>query len=390
MLINNSDSELNAIMVEQKVTQYLRFVQNKIMSPVKLTQIFNQHIHKHLSQSVNIEKAVIGQKRKHDELIPTGQDVSFDSHPAKVKRLTPVELRTPGRAQQALLTNTAENMLDLTKEDKDDGKTDILAIAQPGKHPPPKPSGGAIIPLPRTLFPNKPENLPGGILPPVMGADRPPEFAGIQQQKTTATNPPPKQAPTKLPPLAKSAQTTGKRGRDFTTVTTVGEGIQGAKKRKQGDAQQRFNKAPQSKTGKDLPKEGDVKPINTTFDGKVDQLVVRFNKAIEANDVKQSGLNFWDLFRLTPLGDEETGYYTNSKTGEQRGLDAAPNSMFQNIFHRRTIPTASKEVARAVTNSPEFKKWNIAVNAAIKKQKVLQAKTGKAEKVQLRKYYEKL
>ena len=64
--------------------------------------------------------------------------------------------------------------------------------------------------------------------------------------------------------------------------------------------------------------------------------------------------------------------------------------MFQNIFHRRTIPTASKEVARAVTNSPEFKKWNMAVNAAIKKQKVLQAKTGKAEKVQLRPYYEKL
>jgi hypothetical protein len=380
-------------MVEQKVTQYLRFVQNKIMSPVKLTQIFNQHIHKHLSQSVNIEKAIVGQKRKQPE---TGEGVSFDSHPAKAIRLTApgsVELRTPGtanpRTQQALLTNT-ENVLDLTKEDTNDGKTDVLALAQPGKHPPPTLSGGAMIPLPRTLYPNKPENLPGGILAPIMGADRPPEFAGIQQQKTTATNPPTKPAPTKLPPLAKTAQTTGKRGRDFTTVTTVGEGIQGAKKRKQGDAQGRFDKAPQSKTGKNLPKEGDVKPINTAFDKKVDQLVVRFNKAIKTKVVKQSGLNFWDLYMLTPLGDEETGYYTNMKTGEQRGLDPAPNSLFQGLFQNKKIPQESQEVARIVKKSPEFRKWNIAVNAAIRKLKPLQQAQGKAAEVQGRKYYEKM
>ena len=110
--------------------------------------------------------------------------------------------------------------------------------------------------------------------------------------------------------------------------------------------------------------------------------------------LKEAGRVYYEIFDFVPLGDE-TGYYTNIKTGESGTLEKGPNTMFQKLKARRHggggIPENEREVAGVVQASPEYKRWLDIVRYAKTKIEDEQKKMdGVPNTLQPKAYYEKL
>jgi hypothetical protein len=142
-------------------------------------------------------------------------------------------------------------------------------------------------------------------------------------------------------------------------------------------------------------KEGDATRLNSDFAEKLNELKMGFLGAIDVGSVKTAGLAFWAMYSFVPLGNEETGYYTNLVTGKDGALEKGPNTMFQRIWNKNkkggAIPAQMKAVATIVQASPEYKHWRLVLRTEVMpKLNRLQEKQGMVKNVQGRDFYQKL
>jgi hypothetical protein len=173
-------------------------------------------------------------------------------------------------------------------------------------------------------------------------------------------NPPPKEASQQGQPAARP-----KRKRDFKEGGDTNESQleQKEKRQKPAAARAQFASAPEkgAKPRKSTftgTAEGDLTGIDGFFDKKMQALLTEFKTQ---TTLKEAGRVYYEIFEFVPLGDEETGYYTNLSTKKRGNLARGPNTMFQKLKARRHggggIPEDQREVAGIVQASPEYKLW---------------------------------
>jgi hypothetical protein len=266
----------------------------------------------------------------------------------------------------------------LTAEDKNDGGAALIANAQPGNKQPPS------VPLPASP---RVEKVELDEYASNEGNGAPSEMTQINlAQNTVAQNPAP------VPAVQDAAKPSLKRAREEVNFVQGGDTGDTIKRQKAAAETVKpangFNDARRDGTTSKVPGPNQRSLINGAFAAKLNDLRTEYLDSMSS--VKRAGLALHSIYELVPLGNEETGWYTNITTRETFGLEKGPNNMFQRLRLNKQIPENEREVAQTVRASPEYKRWRTVVAEIWEKQKKLQDDSGGPEEIRVKAFYQKL
>ena len=382
-LLDQNGKKRNEMQDAQRITQVLKIMNIKIEQHEGGTTISNEW-----NSTKELHMQVGGGTKRPAEGFNQSPAPSIERGPPTAAKAQQIGAPTVTMVRDALPRIT---QVDLTGDDTNDDGAALVANAQPGNRPPPS------VPLPASPK-ARVEVVPLDEYAPNEGPGAVADFVSVDRtEKTVPQTPPPKTAEQNAgKPSLKRAR---EEGVNFNQGGGTGESKQTAKKKRgaeSGKPPSEMNSARRDGTKTFVgTKEGDLTNINGIFAEKLNDLKMGFLGAIDVGSVKTAGLAFWAMYSFVPLGDEETGYYTNLTTGKDGALEKGPNTMFQRIWNKNrsggAIPAQMKEVAKTVQASPEYQHWRLVLRTEVMpKLNRLQEKQGMSKSVQPRSFYEKL